>query len=110
VVLSLAKPQQLPKRTMASNALGQEARMECLDLYVLTTLSIHAEGNVVCRNVGATFDIFEAEVHKADGVENDFDTFVVSGDWREDAGQSSLVTTMRDFREMVRQMQEAALR
>ena len=84
--------------------------MECLNLYVLTTLSIDAKGNVVSRNVGVTFDIFEAEAHKAHGVENDFDTFFVSGDWREDAEQSSLVTTMRDFREMVLQMQEAALR
>ena len=84
--------------------------MACLDLYVLTTLSIDAKNNVVSRNVAVTFDIFEAEAHKAHGVENDFDTFVVSADWREDAGQSSLVTTMRDFRELVQQMQEAALR
>ena len=84
--------------------------MECFDLYVLTTLSVDAKGNVVSRNVGATFDIFEAEIHKAHGVENDFETFVVSADWREDAVQSGLVTTMRDFREMVQQMQQAALR
>jgi hypothetical protein len=84
--------------------------MACLDVYVLTTLYIDAKNNVVSRNVGATFDIFEAEAHKALGVENDFDTCAVSADWREDAGQSSLVTTMRDFREFVQQMQEAALR
>lgn len=84
--------------------------MECLNVYVLTTLSIDAQGNVVSRNVGVTFDILKAEAHNAYGVENDFDTFVVSGNWREDAEQSSLVTTMRDFREMVQQMQEAALR
>jgi hypothetical protein len=83
--------------------------MDCLNLYVLTSLFIDARGNVVSSNVGATFDIFEAEAHKARGVENDFDTFPVSGDWREDAEQSSLVTTMRDFCEIVRQMQEAAL-
>ena len=84
--------------------------MKCLNVYVLTMLSIDAKGNVASRNVGATLDIFEAEAHKAHGVQNDFDRFVVSGDWREAAGQSSLVTTMRDFREMVQQMQEAALR
>lgn len=84
--------------------------MECLSLYVLTTLSVDSKGNVISRNVGATFDIFEAEVHKAHGVEHDFDTVVVSADWREDAGQSNLLATMRAFREMVQQMQEAALR
>ena len=84
--------------------------MECLNVYVLSTLSIDAQGNVVSRNVGVTFDILTAEAHKAHGIEHDFGTFVVSGDWREDAEQSSLVTTMRDFREMVQQMQEAALR
>jgi len=84
--------------------------MECLILYVLTTLSIEARGNVLSRNVGVTFDIFEAEVHKARGVENDFETFPVFGDWREHAEQSSLIRTMRDFRELVTEMQEAALR
>ena len=84
--------------------------MECLNVYVLTTLSVDAEGNVMNGNVGVTFDLLKAEAHRAHGVENDFETFVVSGNWREDAEQSGLVTTMRDFREMVQQMQEAALR
>jgi len=84
--------------------------MNCLNLYVLTTLRIDAAGNVAGRNVGVTFDIFEAEAHRALGIENDFDTFEVSDDWREDAEQSSLVSVMRDFRDMVRGMQEAALR
>ena len=84
--------------------------MECLNVYVLTTLSIDAKGNVVSRNVGVTFDIFEAEAHRARGVQNEFDTFLVPGEWREEAEQSILVATMRDFREMVVQMQEAASR
>lgn len=84
--------------------------MEYLNVYVLTTLSLDAQGNVVSRNVGVTFDIFEAEVHRSHGVENDFDTFPVPNNWREKGEQSSLVTTMRDFREMVEQMQAAALR
>jgi len=110
VAPSLAKPQRVPKLYDGVECCGLEVRMKCLNLYVLTTLSIDAKSNVVSRNVGATFDIFEAESHKAHGVENDFDTFVVSADWRDDAGQSSLVTTMRDFRKLVQQMQEAALR
>jgi hypothetical protein len=84
--------------------------MECLTLYVLTTLFIDARGNVVNRNVGATFDIFETEGHRAHGIENDFEMFPVFGDWREDAEQSSLIRTMRDFRELVREMQEVSLR
>jgi hypothetical protein len=84
--------------------------MECLNVYVLTTLSIDAKGDVVSRNVGVTADIIEAEAHEAHGVENDFETFVASGNWREHAEQSALIITMRDFREMVQQMHEAALR
>lgn len=84
--------------------------MECLNVYVLTALSIDAGGNVVSRNVGVTFDIFEAEAHRAEGVEHDCETFVVSGEWRQDAEQSNLISTMRDFRQMVLEMQEASLR
>ena len=84
--------------------------MDCLNLYVLTRLFIDAKGNIASRNVGATFDIFEAEAHKAMGVENDFDTFPLSRDWREDGAQSSLITAMREFREIVQRMQDAALR
>ena len=84
--------------------------MDRLKLYVLTSLSIDANGNIVSRNVSVTFNLFEAEAHRAEGVENNFDTFDVDGDWREEAEQSSLVTTMRDFCAIVRQMQEAALR
>ncbi|HKV82096.1 MAG TPA: hypothetical protein VJP02_28365 [Candidatus Sulfotelmatobacter sp.] len=84
--------------------------MECLTLYVLTSLSIDAHGGVVNKNVGVTFDIFEAEAHKARGVEHDVDMFPVFEDWREHAEQSSLIRTMRDFRGLVAEMQEAALR
>ena len=37
-------------------------------------------------------------------MENDFEIFAVPAEWREDAEQSSLVKTMRDFREMVREI------
>jgi hypothetical protein len=77
---------------------------------VLTSLSIDAKGNVTSRNVGVTFDIFEAEAHKAEGVENDFEMFAVSGNWREDAEQSKLIATMREFREIVAMQIEESLR
>lgn len=57
-----------------------------------------------------TFDIHEAEAHRDEDGSNDFEVFSVSGDWREDAEQSNLVKAMREFREMVRQWQEEALR
>ena len=84
--------------------------MDYVNLYVLTTLFINLKGNVVSRNVGVTFDIFEAETHRAKGVENDFENFVVGNDWRQDAEQSSLIGAMRDFRAIVKGMQDAALR
>jgi len=84
--------------------------MDCHNLYVLTSLSIDTDGKVVSHNVGVTFDVFEAEAHRARGVENDFELFHIDGDWREDAARSSLVATMRDFCAMVQQMQDEALR
>jgi hypothetical protein len=84
--------------------------MESVSVYVLTSLSIDAQGNVTSRNVGVTFDIFEAEAHKAKGVENDFEMFAVSGNWREDAEQSKLIATMREFRQIVAMQIEESLR
>jgi hypothetical protein len=84
--------------------------MESVSVYVLTSLSIDAKGNVTSRNVGVTFDIFEAEAHKAEGVENDFEMFAVPGHWREDAEQSKLIATMREFREIVALQIEESLR
>lgn len=84
--------------------------MDCRNLYVLTRLSMDAHENVVSRNVGVTFDVFEAEAHRARGIEHDFEVFAVDGNWRDDAAQSNLVATMRDFCAMVQQMQEEALR
>ena len=83
--------------------------MDGCNVYVLTRLSIDAEGRVTSGNVGVSFDVFEAEAHRARGVENDFDVFVIDSNWREDAEQSSLVAAMRGFRVLVRQMQEEAL-
>lgn len=83
---------------------------EYLNAYVLTTLYIDPKGNVTSRNVSVTFDLFDAEAHKAKGVENEFEVFAVPGDWREDAEQSSLIGVMRHFREMVAELQAAALR
>ncbi len=84
--------------------------MERLTAYVLTCLTIDEKGNVFSRNVGVTFDLFAAEAHKAKGVENDFETFTVTAEWRKEAEQSSLITAMREFREIVKQMQDEALR
>ena len=80
--------------------------MDYVHVFVLTSLSLDKNGEVNSRNVAATFDLFEAEDHRNKGVEHDYETFVVPGDWREDAEQSDFVIAMREFREMVRQSQE----
>ena len=56
------------------------------------------------------FVLFEAEDHRNKDVGNDYDTFVVPGDWQKDAATTGLITAMRDFREMVKAMQDEALR
>ncbi len=84
--------------------------MEMFDTYVLTSLRIDSDGKVISSNVAVTFDIHEAEAHREADVANSFQTFSVAADWREDAEQSKLVEAMREFREIVKQMQEESLR
>jgi hypothetical protein len=84
--------------------------MDYFHVFVLTTLALDRKGDVKSRNVAVSFDLFEAEDHRNKGVENDYDVFVVASDWREDAAQSELVAAMREFREVVKQMQDEALR
>jgi len=84
--------------------------MDMFDTYVLTRLSLDSDGNVTSRNVGVTVDIHEAERHREGDVANDFQIFAVSADWRDDAEQTALVKAMREFRAMVRQWQEEALK
>jgi hypothetical protein len=84
--------------------------MDCVSAYVLTTLSLDSKGNVQCRNVGVTFSLHEAERHKGRGVENEFESFLIGTNWQEQVATTELVFAMREFCEMVREMQEAALR
>lgn len=84
--------------------------MEFVHVFILTTLALDKKGDVRSRNVAATFDLFEAEDHRNKGVENDYESFVLPCDWREDVEQSELISAMRDFREIVKQMQDEALR
>ena len=84
--------------------------MDCPRVYVLTSLSIDPEGNVVSRTVGVTFSIHEAERHREKGVENEFETFSISPNWREGAAATDLVFAMREFCAMVHEWQESALR
>jgi len=79
-------------------------------LYVLTRLDIDGKGNVTSRNVGVTFSLFEAEEHRSKSYENDFETYRVNADWREDAETTAAVSAMRDFRLIVEEMLTNALR
>ena len=80
------------------------------EIFVLTRLAIRPEGHIVAENIGVTCDIYLAEAHRALGVENDFECHLVSAHWFEDAERSSVVTAMREFRQIVEEMQAAALR
>ena len=84
--------------------------MDCLNVYLLTRLSLDARGNVRNQNIGVTFSLHEAERHKEQGIENEFETFQIDPNWLEDAAKTDLVLAMREFCGMVREMQEAALR
>jgi hypothetical protein len=84
--------------------------LEFVHVFVLTTLALDNKGDVQSRNVAVTHDLFEAEDHRNKGVENDYEVFVVPSDWREDAAQSELISAMRGFRNIVKQMQDEALR
>ena len=84
--------------------------MDYFHVFVLTSLSLDKNGEVKSRNLAVTFDLFEAEDHRNKSVENGYDTFVVPGDWQQDAAQSELISAMREFREIVKQMQVEALR
>ena len=84
--------------------------MDYYHVFVLTSLGLDKSGDAKSRNVAVTFDLFEAEDHRNKGVENDYEVFVVPCDWQEDAAQSELISAMRGFRSIVKQMEDEALR
>ena len=84
--------------------------MNFVNVYVLKSLSLDAEGNVASKNVGVTFSIHEAEAHQAKDIANEYETFEVGIDWQEAAAKSALVEQMRIFREMVAERHAEALR
>jgi hypothetical protein len=75
-------------------------------VYVLRRERINGEGHIVSQNVGVTFNIHEAEAHKGESFENDFDTIEISANWREDAETTAVVEAIRTFRTLVEEMQE----
>lgn len=84
--------------------------MEVINAYVLTSLSIDSKGDIASRNVGVTFSLHEAEAHRGDSVQNDFETFQIDAKWQEDAATTDFVLAMRGFCEIVKEMQQEALR
>ncbi len=80
------------------------------EIFVLTRLVISPEGHVVAENVGVTFDLFLANAHCAVGVECDFQRYPISANCFEDAERSNCISAMREFRQIVEQMQAEALR
>ena len=84
--------------------------MDFFDVYILTRLVIEEHGNVTAENVGVTFNLHEVELHRSDGVANDYERFQTDTNWQEDAATTALVIAMREFRSMVEEMQREALR
>ena len=84
--------------------------METTNVYVLMTLSIGSQGEVVRKNIGVTFSLHEAEKHQDKDISNEFETFQIDTNWQEDVATTNLVAAMREFTGMVREMQEEALR
>jgi|HubBroStandDraft_6_1064221.scaffolds.fasta_scaffold172549_3 hypothetical protein len=84
--------------------------MDDYQVFVLTRLVLDGEGQVKNKIAGVTFDVLEAESYRDKDVTNDFETFTVLGDWREGAEQTNLIASMRDFRAIVRSLQDQALR
>ena len=80
----------------------------CINAYVLTTLFFDSKENIASRNVRVTFSLHEAERHKAQGVENEFETFQICSNWQEHAVTTELVIVMREFRSMVKELQQDA--
>jgi hypothetical protein len=84
--------------------------MDDYQVFVLTRLVLDGEGQVKNKIAGVTFDVLEAESYRDKDVTNDFETFTVLGDWREGAEQTNLIASIRDFRAIVRSLQDQALR
>jgi hypothetical protein len=78
------------------------------NVYVLTSLFVDSKGNITSRNVGVTFSLHEAERHKGQGVENEFETFQICSNWQDHAATTELVFAMREFCDMVKVLQQDA--
>ncbi len=84
--------------------------MDSCFVYVLTNLNLDDKGNVVSRTVGVTFSIHDAEAHRDEGIENDFETHSINANWHEDAEVTATVLAMREFRDIVALQIEESLR
>ena len=84
---------------------------EPVHIFVLTKLVIDPNGTIVRENVGVTFSLHEAEAQVAeDSLANECETFEVNANWQDDAATTDFVLAMRGFRDMVKEMQDEALR
>jgi hypothetical protein len=76
--------------------------------YLLTSLFFDSKEDIASRNVGVTFSLHEAEQHMAQGVENEYETFQICSNWQEHAATTDLVIAMREFCDMVKELQQDA--
>jgi hypothetical protein len=83
---------------------------EPIHIFVLTKLMIDANRTVVSKNIGATFNIHDAEKYAASDVANGYEIFEVESSWQEEAATTDLVVTMRAFRDYIEELRAEALR
>ncbi len=75
--------------------------MDTTPVYVLVTLDFTPQGDICRKNVGVTFNIYEAEAHSNKDVSNEYDTFTVPATWRDDAVISETASFLRQAVEIV---------
>jgi hypothetical protein len=79
-------------------------------VYILTMLMLDDHEAIVARNVGVTCSLHDAERHKSRGIEFDFECLELEPNWQESSATTDVVIALRQFTELVRELQVAALR
>ena len=81
-----------------------------VQVYILTMLAFDDHGAINARNVGVTCCLHRAELHRSKGIEFDFESFEAEKELQEQCATTDVVIAMRQFCELVAEMQQEALR
>ncbi len=75
--------------------------MDKTPVYVLVTLDFTEKGDICRKNVGVTFNLYEAEAHANKDVSNEYETHGVPANWRDGAVISEAAMFIRESVELV---------